>query len=102
MIGLTLRLMGFQAVTAVRAADGLEIIEREAPDLVVLDLGLPDMDGRDLYHRARLQGYMGPVIVCSANGALAAQLELGAEGAIAKPFDPQDLADLVKMLLEIE
>ena len=56
-------------------------------------------DGREFYRRARELGYTGPVLILSAYGALQAQLELGAEAASSKPFDPQDLAATVRGLV---
>jgi DNA-binding response OmpR family regulator len=71
---------------------------RERPDVIVLDLGLPEMDGREFFRQARLRGYEGPVIICSAYGATAAQRELGAEAALNKPFNPEELVQMVHAL----
>ena len=66
------------------------------PKAIVLDLNMPDMDGREFYRRAREMGYSGPVLILSAYGAKEAQQELGAEAALAKPFDPQELASTLR------
>jgi CheY-like chemotaxis protein len=81
---------------AYSGADGLALLKQEQPDLILLDLSMPGMDGREFYHRARHQGYDGPVIVCSAYGAAQARREMGAQGAIEKPFDPDMLVELVR------
>ena len=101
LIRLMLHVAGMEAIISLSASDGLAALEWEQPDLVVLDLGLPDMDGRDVYRRIRSQGYEGPVVICSAYGAADAQRELGADAAISKPFDPKDFVDLIQKLLEL-
>jgi two-component system copper resistance phosphate regulon response regulator CusR/two-component system response regulator QseB len=69
------------------------------PSMIVLDLNMPEMDGREFYRRARSTGFHNPIIILSAYGAFAAQKELGADAALAKPFDPFSLLSLVKTLL---
>ena len=69
------------------------------PAAIVLDLNMPDMDGREFFRRAREVGYANPVLILSAYGAQAAMEELGADAAVAKPFDPTDLASRLKGIL---
>lgn len=88
------------AVTA--ASDGeraMSLLEVLDFDLVVLDLQMPVMDGRTFYRELRRAGYRIPVIVLSAYGARDAARELGAEAGMGKPFDIDDLIDLVNALL---
>ncbi len=90
---LLLRLESFRVLSAFDGVDALCQLEEqeERPDLIVLDLAMPLMDGREFYHRARDAGYGGPVIVCSADGAGQACRELGAQKALPKPFDADEL-----------
>ena len=79
---------GFEALRADTGADGLRSIAQGSPDAVVLDLGLPDMDGKDLLRAARAF-YAGPMLVLSAREREAekiATLDLGADDYIQKPF----------------
>lgn len=79
---------GFEAVRADNGTEGLRAIASAAPDAVVLDLGLPDMDGKDLLRAARAF-YAGPVLVLSAREReleKIASLDLGADDYIQKPF----------------
>jgi two-component system KDP operon response regulator KdpE len=98
LIDIMLRLEGIDVLSTPQPAAGLEILGRESPDVIVLDLGLPEMDGREFFRQARLRGYEGPVIICSAYGATAAQRELGAEAALNKPFNPEELVKMVNAL----
>jgi two-component system, NtrC family, response regulator AtoC len=69
------------------------------PVALILDLSMPRMDGRELYRRAREVGYTNPVVILSAYGAEAAQIELGAEAAVTKPFEPEVLSQTLKAVL---
>ena len=69
------------------------------PDLVLLDLMMPGMDGREVFREARRNGLNSPVIFCSAYGAAAANRELGGQGAIDKPFNPETLITTVAALV---
>ncbi|HEY1750803.1 MAG TPA: response regulator [Caulobacteraceae bacterium] len=87
-LGPALTAAGFEPVRADDGAAGLRAIAAGAPDAVVLDLGLPDMDGKDLLKAARAF-YVGPVIVLSAREREAekiATLDLGADDYVQKPF----------------
>ena len=72
----------------------------ENPAAIVLDLNMPEMDGREFYRRARAVGYSNPVLILSAYGADSAKRELGADAALPKPFEPEELATSVKKLLQ--
>lgn len=76
----------------------LESIRRDPPDLVLLDLVMPDLSGLDVLRRARSEGYMGPVAVITGSATTAqiqAAKRLGAFDVILKPFS----LDRVKKLL---
>ncbi len=99
LITLLLRVEDYDVVGVRSGQEGLDEIARDTPDLIVLDLMMPRMDGREFYHKARASGYEGPIIVCSAFNPQQAQTELGAEGAIEKPFETDVLLALVTRLL---
>ena len=89
-------ILSSDGIDILKAANGEEALARfenrdQDIDLVLLDLAMPGMDGREAFRRLRQAGFSGPVIVCSAFGALQAKHELGAQGAIEKPFDPEAL-----------
>ena len=84
---------GYEPKRADSGQEGLRGIALWAPDAVVLDLGLPDMDGKDVLTRAR-EFYKGPIIVLSARDREAekiAALDLGANDYVEKPFGVGEL-----------
>jgi two-component system KDP operon response regulator KdpE len=83
----------YEATSAGTATEGLKRIAGEAPDVVVLDLGLPDMDGKDVITRVREWSDV-PIIVLSARDREAekiAALDLGADDFVNKPFGMGEL-----------
>lgn len=87
------------------AADGLEALDRIAarrPDLVVLDVLMPRLDGREVLRRVRAQDAWLPVILLTRVGESferAAALEEGADDYLNKPFDPQELLARIRAVL---
>ena len=84
---------GYDARRADNGQDGLRGIALWNPDAVVLDLGLPDMDGKEVLRRAR-EFYSGPIIILSARDKEAekiAALDLGANDYVEKPFGVGEL-----------
>lgn len=98
-IRLILDLEGFTVETAVDGVEGLEQVAADGFDLILLDLQMPRMDGRTFHREIRSRGYMTPVLILSAYGAEAAKEELGAEGAVHKPFDPDLLVGRIREML---
>jgi two-component system KDP operon response regulator KdpE len=90
-INLTAR--EYQVSTAVDGATGLAAVARDRPDVIILDLGLPDMDGTEVIHGVR--GWTSiPIIVLSAwgeEGSKVAALDAGADDYVTKPFGMDEL-----------
>lgn len=89
----TLKAAGYAPVPAVDAAEARRWFAHYAPDLVLLDLGLPDGDGLDLIVHMRAQGQT-PIIVLSARDAQSVKVEAldrGADDYVAKPFGVDEL-----------
>jgi two-component system, OmpR family, response regulator VicR len=97
LLRITLQLDGHLIITARDGREALALYEAERPDIIVLDLQMPVMDGRQFF-RAIDSPTRPPVIILSAYGAAGAQDELGAEGALPKPFEPNDLARAINDL----
>lgn len=95
---------GFDVVTAADGPAALDAIERHRPALVVLDLMLPEMDGRAVIRAVRRDDEAGatPIIILSARGSTIdriAGLEDGADDYLPKPFSPAELVLRVKAIL---
>lgn len=92
---------GYEPVRADTAAEGLKEIARKAPDAVVLDLGLPDFDGKEALTKARAF-YDGPIIVLSARDRETEKidtLDLGADDYVEKPFGVGELLARLRVAL---
>ena len=92
---------GFRSVEAVDGRSALQLAQRDRPDLVVLDLGLPDMDGLDVIRRLRERSRV-PVVVLTARGEESDRLvglELGADDYVVKPFSPKEVVARVRAVL---
>ena len=100
---ILLRYMGYRTLEAFSGAEGLQVARSERPDLILLDLVMPDMDGwRAL---SLLKGDAAtadiPVIIFTAkeyaNAEMVGNIQ-GAQGHIRKPFEPEDLEDAIRRL----
>lgn len=92
---------GYQALTAERCQQGLLVFASHMPDLVMLDLGLPDMDGEEFIRQVRIASAV-PIIVLSARtdeSDKVSALDLGANDYITKPFGTAELLARVRAAL---
>ncbi|HEX2190905.1 MAG TPA: response regulator [Longimicrobiaceae bacterium] len=97
-----LEVEGYDVRIAHRAAEALALAAQEEYDLVVLDLGLPDMDGFHVLRQLRARGSLTPVLILSARGLETDKVEgfrLGADDYVTKPFGVMELLARVSALL---
>jgi DNA-binding response OmpR family regulator len=105
MVGDYLRQSGFGVAHAADGAQGLSAVQHASPDLVILDLMLPDMDGLQVCQKIRnLQGSQAqtPVLMLTAKGDPMDRiigLELGADDYLPKPFEPRELLARIRAIL---
>jgi two-component system KDP operon response regulator KdpE len=96
-----LRARGYEVATATSGYAALEAVDRQAPQLVILDLGLPDLDGIDVCRRLR-EGRSMPILVLSARGGeqdKVAALDGGADDYVTKPFGAEELLARIRVAL---
>lgn len=101
LVADTLSSEGFDVETADRALPGLELAVKGNPDLVLLDLGLPDLDGSELLRMIRAVSTV-PIIVITARGAdsdVVSTLDAGADDYLTKPFSVAQLLARVRAVL---
>ena len=100
-ITMNLELEAFRVVSAFDGYQALEKMTRELPDLVVLDIMMPEMDGFETLRKIRKVSAV-PVIFLSAKGEefdRVKGLDLGADDYIAKPFSPRELVSRIRAVL---
>jgi len=93
--------MGFEVLSAVLPEEGLQLLEQENPDLVILDVMLPEMDGFEVCRTIR-QSSTVPVIMLTARGEVMDRvvgLEIGADDYLPKPFEPRELVARIQSVL---
>jgi len=104
VIAYNLRREGFEVTTSTSGEDGLAKIDRAAPNLVILDLMLPEIDGLDLCRKLKADPVTQavPIIMVTAKGEesdVVLGLGMGADDYMVKPFSPKELVARVKAVL---
>jgi two-component system, OmpR family, KDP operon response regulator KdpE len=100
-VGPLLQSRGYEVDVAGTGRDALKIVSEHRPDLIVLDLGLPDIEGPEVCRRVRADSAV-PIIVLSARGSEAdkvSALDLGADDYVTKPFNPEELLARIRVAL---
>jgi two-component system OmpR family response regulator len=94
---------GFDVTGRANGGDALRAVEHEMPDVVVLDIGLPDSDGRDVCQALRGRGVNAPVLFLTARDAVSDRLAgfgAGGDDYLVKPFDVKELVARLRALLK--
>jgi len=103
-IRVNLEMEGYSVREAGNADEGLRVLEESSPDLVLLDVMMPEVDGWEMLRRVQERHGVGAIPVIMFSGqvdeqAAADATSRGAQGFIGKPFNPQQLIDQTKQLL---
>lgn len=101
LVKAKLRVDGYEVLTAGRGDEALEVVKQESPDLVVLDVMMPDMDGFETLRRMRKFSNV-PVVMLTARGGDMDKLkglQSGADDYITKPFNPDELEARIAAVL---
>jgi DNA-binding response OmpR family regulator len=106
LIAMLLRRIGAESKTFYDGREALEYLEQETPDLIILDLMLPDIDGYIILRQIRAQPRFEhvPVLILSAKvdpNSIRKGLEYGADGYVTKPYIANSLIDRVRLLLKV-
>jgi two-component system KDP operon response regulator KdpE len=99
-IEIDLKLKGFEVITTTSGEDALKLVQSEKPDIMLLDVIMPEMDGFDVLKQLRTFSRM-PVIAFSASpGNYDESIRLGANAFVSKPFSTDDMAKRIKTFIE--
>jgi DNA-binding response OmpR family regulator len=101
VVGTYLEQAGFDVIRECTGEEGLQAVDEREPRFVVLDLGLPDVDGFELCRRLRASGDV-PILILTARDEEVDRiigLELGADDYLTKPFSPRELVARVRAVL---
>ncbi|MGV3489235.1 MAG: response regulator [Tuberibacillus sp.] len=102
LLEFNLKKSGYDVITATDGKKALEMAEDETPDLLVLDLMLPEMDGMEVCRELRMRRIMVPILMLTAKDEEFDKilgLELGADDYMTKPFSPREVVARVKAIL---
>ncbi|MEU9891504.1 response regulator transcription factor [Sphaerisporangium sp. NPDC051017] len=102
LLAASLRFAGFEVATAASGTDAVEAAQRHRPDLMVLDVMLPDMDGFDVVRRLRGGGAHTPVVFLTARDATEDKirgLTLGGDDYVTKPFSLEEVIARIRAVL---
>lgn len=102
LLATSLRFAGFEVETAEDGASALALAEQASPDLVVLDVMLPDLDGFEVTRRLRAQGRRQPIVFVTARdsvGDTVQGLTVGGDDYITKPFSLEEVVARIRAVL---
>lgn len=102
LLSFNLKKSGYEVITAERGTEVLLIVKEQHPDLIVLDLMLPEMDGMDVCKKLRQDFIFIPILMLTARDDELDKilgLELGADDYMTKPFSPREVVARVKAIL---
>ncbi|MFG1318231.1 response regulator transcription factor [Xanthobacter autotrophicus] len=102
LLNAGLSTQGYDVTSAATAAEAIARVAEAQPDLIILDLGLPDMPGRDLLARWRAEGLDVPVVILSSRtdeAGIVEALEGGADDYVTKPFGMNELIARLRVAL---
>jgi len=99
ILRIKLRLSGFDVTTTTSGAEAIELVRTQQPDIVLLDVLMPDVTGMDVLDRVRTFSQV-PIIVFTGRPEIAQfALKIGANDYIAKPFNPDLLVEKIRSVL---
>ena len=102
LLAASLRYSGFEVITAAAGNEAVQAAQRHRPDLIVLDVMLPDMDGFDVVRRLRGGGAQIPVVFLTARDSTEDKirgLTLGGDDYVTKPFSLEELIARIRAIL---
>jgi DNA-binding response OmpR family regulator len=100
ILSIKLRLYGYEVITTTSGAEAIELIRTQEPDIVLLDMLLPDVAGLEVLERVRAFSQVPIVVFTAKPDIIQFAMKLGANDSITKPFDPDLVVKKIGMLLD--
>ena len=97
---IKLRKSGYEVMTASTGQEALRLVEKEKPDVMVLDLLLPGMDGFQVLEKLRTFSDIPVLVLTAKSGTYHTAINLGASDYMGKPFNPDELVRRIEALLQ--
>ncbi|MBI4333705.1 MAG: response regulator [Chloroflexi bacterium] len=98
-LGVMLKVSGYDVITATNGQEGLQMVQTQNPDCILLDIVMPVMDGLEMLQKLRTF-CQAPVVIFSARGQTSERaIGLGANDFIAKPFKPEELVERITRVM---
>ena len=99
VLSIKLRHSGFDVTTTTSGAEAIEIIRKQEPDIVLLDILMPDVTGMDVLDRVRAFSDVPIVVFTAKPDIVQFAMKLGANDSIAKPFNPDQVVKKIEAVL---
>jgi len=100
ILRIKLRLHGYEVITTTSGAEAVEIIRTQNPDIVLLDILMPDVTGMDVLDRVRAFSQVPIVVFTARADIIQFAMKLGANDSISKPFEPDQLVAKIESVLK--
>ncbi len=101
IVSIGLRVLGYDVITSGSGEEGLGLVESKKPDVMLLDVFMPGMDGFEVLRKLRKTSKMAVIVFSAHNSSREEALMLGANGFIAKPFTPEQVARKISDVLQL-
>ncbi len=101
IVGIGLRVLGYDVITSGSGEEGLGLIESEKPDIMLLDVFMPGMDGFEVLKKLRETSKLAVIVFSAHNSSCAEAMRLGANDFIAKPFTQEQVARKISDVLQL-
>lgn len=98
-IEIDLKLRGFDVVTTMSGEEAVELVKSRKPDIMLLDIIMPEVDGLEVLRRLREFTHLPVIAFSASHGSHEDALRLGADDFMAKPFRPDELLRRIEALL---
>ena len=99
ILSIKLRLYGYEVITTTSGAEAIELVRTQEPDIVLLDMLLPDVAGLEVLERVRGFSQVPIVVFTAKPDIIQSAVKLGANDSITKPFDPDQVVKKIGIIL---